>query len=484
MSNFEGLYDQIIPKDNELRQIAELVDFSFVIDILQDKYCHDNGRDAECPIRVFKYLMLKGMKEISDSDLVEQSRYDMSYKFFLGYRPEDDVICSSLLTKFRKLRLTDEGIMDTLIGKTVELAIAQGLIKGAKLIVDSTHSLSRYHNRRPHEVLQEHAKRLRKAVYAVDDNMGEKFPKKVTGDNIEEHIEYCKQLIDVIEADERFLFYLNVKTKKNYLQEILDDNLELLQTSADEDARVGHKTADTEFFGFKTHLAMTEERIITAAVVTSGEKHDGKQLEALVEKSRAAGVDVETVIGDGAYSEKENIELAKGNFELVSKLNPGVVNGLRSKEDQFEYNKDAGMFVCKAGHMAVSKTRHHNKQPERKENPRMIYYFDVEKCKRCPMRDGCYKEGSKSKTYSVSITSDIQNEHKEFQETAKFKELASQRYMIEAKNGELKNNHGYARAYSSGIQAMRIQGAVAIFSVNLKRIIKLINEKAIRGAKG
>ena len=205
MSNFEGLYDQIIPKDNELRQIAELVDFSFVIDILQDKYCHDNGRDAECPIRVFKYLMLKGMKEISDSDLVERSRYDMSYKFFLGYRPEDDVICSSLLTKFRKLRLTDEGIMDTLIGKTVELAIAQGLIKGAKLIVDSTHSLSRYHNRRPHEVLQEHAKRLRKAVYAVDDNMGEKFPKKVTGDNIEEHIEYCKQLIEVIENDERFL---------------------------------------------------------------------------------------------------------------------------------------------------------------------------------------------------------------------------------------------------------------------------------------
>ena len=47
--------------------------------------------------------------------------------------------------------------------------------------------------------------------------------------------------------------------------------------SKDQDARIGHKTADTAFFGYKTHIAMTPERIITAAVVTSGEKADGKQ---------------------------------------------------------------------------------------------------------------------------------------------------------------------------------------------------------------
>jgi IS5 family transposase len=281
----------------------------------------------------------------------------------------------------------------------------------------------------------------------------------------------------VIEDDGRFPIFEKVCIASNYLQEIIDDNLEHLKTSADEDARVGHKSEDTSFFGFKTHLAMTEERIITAAVVTSGEKHDGKQLEALVEKSREAGVEIETVIGDGAYSEKDNIEYAKDNFELVSRLNSTVANGARSKEDEFEYNKDAGMFVCKAGHMAVSKTRRHNKQPERKENPRMVYYFDIEKCKRCPMRDGCYKEGSKAKTYSVSITSNLHNEHKEFQETKRFKEAASKRYMIEAKNGELKNRYGYARAYSTGIQAMRIQGATAIFCANLMRIIRLKDEK-------
>lgn len=58
---------------------------------------------------------------------------------------------------------------------------------------------------------------------------------------------------------------------------------------------------DTSFFGYKTHIAMSEERIITAATVTTGEKNDGKQLERLIEKSKESGMEVETVIGDAAY---------------------------------------------------------------------------------------------------------------------------------------------------------------------------------------
>ena len=477
-SAYEGLYERIIPADNIWRKIMEIVDFNFVVEAIAEKYSGDMGRPSECPIRMFKYMLLKDVNRLSDEDLVERSKYDMSFKYFLGYRPEDEVISSSLLTKFRKLRLTDEGIMDKFVKKTVEIAIERGVLKSRNIIVDSTHSLSRYHNRRPHEILMEQAKELRKAVYRVDETMRARFPKKVSGDKIEEHMAYCSELIEVIESEERLEHQENVKIAKNYLQEMLDDNLEHLQTSVDADATVGHKSADSEFFGFKTHLAMTEERIITAAVVTSGEKHDGKQLETLVEKTHAAGVDVVAVVGDGAYSEKENIEYAEGKFELVSRLSSTVVNGSRRKEDEFEYNKDADMFVCRAGHMAVSKTNRHNKQEHRKENPRMVYYFDVEKCKRCPMREGCYKEGSKSKSYSVSLTSDIQIEHMEFQQTERFKDLSALRYMIEAKNGELKNSHGYSKAYSAGIHAMTIQGAIAIFSTNITRIIKLIMRKS------
>ena len=52
--------------------------------------------------------------------------------------------------------------------------------------------------------------------------------------------------------------------------------------------------------------------------------------------------------------------------------------------------------------------------------------------------------------------------------------MKKHRYKIEAKNSELKNVHGYNRAISYGLDAMQMQSALAIFTVNLKRIIKLM----------
>ena len=64
-----------------------------------------------------------------------------------------------------------------------------------------------------------------------------------------------------------------------------------------------------------------------------------------------------------------------------------------------------------------------------------------------------------------------------FQETEEFKRLyKTERYKIEAKNAELKNVLGYARAESYGMDAMQMQGAITMFAANVKRIIKLLEE--------
>ena len=57
---------------------------------------------------------------------------------------------------------------------------------------------------------------------------------------------------------------------------------------------------------------MTDERIITACVVTSGEQSDGKYLPELYAKTKGEIVwTSETIIGDTAYSGKDNIQLAR-----------------------------------------------------------------------------------------------------------------------------------------------------------------------------
>ena len=68
----------------------------------------------------------------------------LSYKYFLGINPEDDVIDSSSLSKFRKLRLKDMELLDKLIEETVKIAIDKGIIESRTIIIDATHTKSRY----------------------------------------------------------------------------------------------------------------------------------------------------------------------------------------------------------------------------------------------------------------------------------------------------------------------------------------------------
>ena len=476
LSPFMTIYDIVVPKDNMLRQINELVDFSFIIEELKNKYCLDNGRNAVSPIRMFKYLLLKSIFDLSDVDVVERSKYDMSFKYFLDMAPEDPVINPSSLTKFRKLRLRDMSLLDMLIGKTVEIALDKEIIQSKTIIVDATHTKARYIQKSPKEFLQEKSKNVRKAVYQIDESMKANFPSKPTSNEVREEVEYCSEIITIVEENPQIASIPAVKEKLNVLKEAVEDYTERFNFSNDRDARVGHKTADSSFFGFKTHIAMNDERIITAAIITTGEKSDGKYLQELVKKSKVAGMEIDTIIGDTAYSEKENIQYAKQNeLKLVAKLNPNITHGTRKNEDEFEFNKDAGMYVCKAGHLAIRKARTGKKGISK--NQKDTYMFDIEKCKVCPFRNGCYKEGAQSKTYSVTIKSTEHREQEVFQASEEFRVLARDRYKIEAKNSELKHRHGYDEASSAGLFGMEIQGATAIFAVNLKRIITMINSK-------
>lgn len=474
-SEYSSLYDIVVPQDNLLRRINMLVDFSFVYKELVDKYCSDNGRMAESPIRMFKYLLLKVIYDISDVDVVERSRFDMSFKYFLGMAPEEDVINPSSLCKFRKLRLKDMDLMNLLIKKTVDVAVEKGIIKSRTIIVDATHTGSRSNPYTPIEILRLRSKQLRKALYNADEDIKETLPEKNDDDNLVHELDYTKELLDIVSNNAGIAEVPAVKQRINMLKETLEDIEDHYTTSKDGDARVGHKSEDSSFFGYKTHIAMSDERIITAAVVTSGEKGDGPQLKELVEQSRSNGMVVDTVIGDTAYSGIENLRLAESEedgFSLISKLHPVISNGFRKEEEKFDFNKDAGMFVCPAGHMAIRKAKQGKKDGA--WNQTWTYYFDIEKCKTCARREGCYKDGAKSKTYSIPIKTEEQNRLMEFQKTPEFKAKARERYKIEAKNAELKHVFGYDRAESYGLYSMQMQGAITIFAANIKRILRLI----------
>jgi IS5 family transposase len=318
-------------------------------------------------------------------------------------------------------------------------------------------------------------KELRKELYRTQFDLSNKFPEKpIETADLNEEIEYSKKLIEAVRQAVEEKGNKKAKNAMSRISELLEsEKIKEIQSLTDEDAKTGHKSEQNHFFGYKSHIAMTEERIITGLEITTGEADDGKQLQKIVEQSKSSGVVVEEICTDMAYPSKDNLAYAKKNgIKMIAKLNPVISNGKSRAAEGFIFNKDADTFQCPAGHLAKSKRI--NGKKDVGTNRKLTYDFDISKCKNCPYRNGCYKEGAKSKTYSVTIVSETHMEQKAFQETEYFKERAKQRYMIEAKNAEMKQAHGLGTADSTGLVAMRLQSYFTAFVVNAKRIVKLL----------
>jgi transposase len=476
-SEYTKLYDIIIEDNHILRKIKENIDFSFVNPMLKESYSEKYGRPATEPEMMFKLLFLKKLYDLSDEALIQNTAVNMAYKFFLGMNPEEKPIDASLMTKFRKTRITED-ILEEMLTETVRQALEKGLIHSRMIIVDATHSKASANQETPTQILRRLTKGLRRELYCTQPDLSGKFPEKpLETSDLNDEIEYSKKLAAAVKKIVEASGTLKARKALLKIEELLEgDRIKEIQSAVDEDAKRGYKSEENAFFGYKTHIAMTEERIITGIEVTTGEAPDGAYLKEVVEQSKKNGIHVEEVCGDTAYSGKENLEYAKeNNMDLIAKLNPVIAYGNKTQAKGFSYNKDADMYQCPDGQLSIKK-RFDDRQKEGKNN-RIIYSFDIGKCKLCPKREGCYKEGAKSKAYTVALLSNTHLEQKEFQESEYFKERARQRYMIEAKNAELKQAHGLKKSESKGLRAMHLQSYATAFVANVKRIVKLLAMK-------
>ena len=481
ISEYSRLYDVIIPKDHFLRKLKENVDFSFINKLVENEYSKKFGRPANEPELMFKLLFLQKKDDLSDREVIKRAETDMAYKFFLDLNPEDSLVCASMLSVFRTTKIKDESILEEMLGETIKQALEKGVIKSNSIIVDATHTQSRTNAKTPTQILREMTKNLRKEIYRNNPEIKEKFPNKPSDDEtIDTEIEYTKKLIEILKSEEILKENKKVNTRIKAIEEILNgDKIKEIQSICDKDAKQGYKSEDNNFFGYKNHLAMTEDRFITGLDITTGEAPDGKYARKITEQSIKNGIEVDAIIGDKAYSSREILEYGKeNNIKIISSLN-SVISNSKKLDEGFEYIKDADTLRCPAGYLAINKQyRKECFKGKNKRNATMEYTFDKNKCMNCPYGKNCKLKNRKSKTYMISLLSDLHREQQEFQNTEYFKnKLRYQRYKIEAKNNELKKAHGLNRAKAMGLTAMRIQSYLTCVTANIKRLMKLLEQQ-------
>jgi transposase len=482
-ASFHAELYNLIPQDHLLREINDKVNFGFIHDAVEESYCVYYGRPANEPELLFRLLFIQFLYKLSDERIIQESRVNLAYKWFLGLNPEDPLPDPSQLSRFRNHRLGAnhvEKLLDNLVRQCVELK----LLSSKALLVDSTHTLANTQNRQALDVLKDAAKRLHRSVVKTHPKLKTKLPAtpKLSGEQADQEKSMLHYLADLGEVVEGYLPDAEgaIREKLEIAKRIVEDERLLarkgIQSAIDPDARFGWKSSTKSFFGYKEHLAMSEEEIITAVVVTHGAADDGKQLPELFSATLKNGVEVEEVLADTAYSSSDNLKLLQQeNVIATIPLNPSVYGSNGTGEDGFSYIKDADAMQCPAGHLSVRKAKQGKKGA--KKNQQYTYYFDTDKCKACPLRDGCYKPGARTKTYSIRILSDHHAKQIEYTRSSEFQTRKHRRSRIEHKNAELKIHHGMTRARYRGLFGMKIQAVLTAFVVNAKRMVKLLNEE-------
>lgn len=130
---------QAIPKDHPLRPIREIVNKALEeLSPVFDEIYADRGRTSIPPERLLRALFLQILYSIrSERMLVEQLRYNLLFRWFVGLQMDEEVWNHSTFSKNRK-RLMDGQVADLVFDKILEHARINRLLSSEHFTVDGT----------------------------------------------------------------------------------------------------------------------------------------------------------------------------------------------------------------------------------------------------------------------------------------------------------------------------------------------------------
>lgn len=485
------LYDRIVPADHLLRKINQVVDFSFIRQILQERYNPDIGRPAEDPEFMLRLCLLQYIYGDSDRQVVENARLNLAYKYFLGIAVDAEVPDYTTVSYFRVQRLGEEkflSVLEQIVGQCID----KGLVKGNRQIIDSTpvranitmSSITGLVRKCRENVLKTVAKQNTKIAEKLGLQNAENVNSSSTEEGLQQEIEAAGKLLDNV-TDE-------LRAKKISPTEELRKDLELLEKAVadrgekakdklislvDTDARMGKKTSAV-WPGYKAHIVMEEESgIITGIKTTPANATDGSQLKPLLQdQEEVHDIKPKELTGDKAYNWGENLELLDSN-ETIANIAISKQANTRNGAgyftvDDFLYDHENNKLMCPAGHISTNCYRevlYHYQL----NKPGYAFQFKPSLCNVCPLKSKCVKNKQGRRVY-ISYYEPYYRQAKERLATEEGKQAYRNRYKIEQKVADLTRYCGLRRCRYRGLGRAKIHTLLATIVCNIKRMAKLL----------
>jgi IS5 family transposase len=464
-----------VPEEHVLLRMRRAIDWAAVESELAAYYDPEVGRPSWPPAVLLRMLVLEQYADLSDREVHEQVGYNLLYRAFVGLGLDDPVPDDTTLVRFRA-RVGEAGIRSVFEALNGQWAAA-GLIGAERRVLDGVHLWAKVARQSWVGLLRKGRAVVVEAVAQVDapraatlraqfvPPAGEMEPRDEGA--LPREGERTAALLAAV-AD---VAAAAVQARVTQVRTILAGEGDRVVSFDDPDARWGYKAADKPFLGYKAHESLDpDSRLITGVDVVPGNANEAVRTDAVLASEptpRAAGA---VIIGDGLYN----------NATTVAQVEQAgarpCFSGLRAERvsDAFTYDADPDQMVCAEGKRSGGKVR---------VDAGDLYYFSMRDCVPCPRRDTCLTPGERSGSAEPRrrvYLSDVRKRKVVAGVAGKSWRQAHMkvRPRIEAKFDEQMNRHGLRHARYWGLAKVTAQVLLNALTVNAKRAVKLLAQRA------
>lgn len=456
-------------------------------------YSQRMGRPSVPPSVMIRAMLCATNDKTSDVETSRRTRVDADWKAAMGVDDEFTGIAATTFSLMRSRMVVNDADA-TLFEATLAKAVEAGIFKGKlTAIIDSSPVHGAGAVADTYELIRGF---LAKVVRAAGERLGAEVagvaapfcgakpdidwqdPAARTahlGELVAAARAVVAEVADVADAEVRDPADLLAQVIDQDVTDDEDGNPEIRQgvapdrivSHSDPEMRHGRKSASRRFDGHKMDVVTDEDsEMILGVEIRAGNASDGEGAAPLIEQiQNVPGVEVDTVLGDMAYSDGDVRQAVEDlGAEMVAKV-PPVSNGGRFPKTEFFIEPD--QVTCPAG----EETSDAHRIRDHKGRPAVRFVFPAEVCGACPLRTECVA-GQGGRTITVGI-----HEERIAAARAAQTEPATQALLRKRAKVERKIDHvqdlGMRKARYRGRRKTRLQALLAATVANFKRLAVL-----------
>lgn len=446
----------IVPEDHLLRKIDKAIDWSFIYDLVQDKYSPDFGRPSVDPVTLIKIPLIQylyGIKSMRQT--IKDIEVNAAYRWFLGLDFTSKVPHFSTFGKNYTRRFKDTDIFEQIFQHILEECYKYQFVDPTEVFVDATHVKARANN-----------KKMRKRIAHEETLFYESMLRKEIDSDRENHGK--KPLKDKDDDDHHSSGSGGSDKFEDYTDDVPLDGKTIKESTTDPESGWFRKGEHKNVFAYAVETACDKHGWILGYTVNPGNLHDSRTFKGLYDKLE--NIEMEYCVMDAGY---KNPAIAKlllddGVKPVFPYKRPMTKEGFFHKYE-YAYDEYYDCYVCPNGQVLKYSTTNREGYREYKSCGKI--------CESCPYLSQCTNSREHVKLVTRHVWEPYMEAAEDIRTTIGIKEMYSHRKeTIERIFGTAKENHGFRYTQMFGKARMEMKVALTFACMNLKKMANLVDK--------